>query len=257
MSRGYIAECIILYILLAVYGVVIIRYVSPVFFVFLLFSSATVTFLVHTRRIATPACTFFTVCALIGGISNMRNICDNQYVFIPGILLLFFNTMLIMIFRPKEGKKKAVIGIALAAAVAVTVFEALRYHVPEGIVYYFRDNPVNFTNIFRWLTISNQSSLGFLVPGAAVAFLLFATCGKERAEKSLFLTGAAILAFFGGFLGFFGYKDMASPVLLLSVLIWFCIDELHENKKRIPALVPEIFFTALCFYELAREAFFE
>ena len=35
------------------------------------------------------------------------------------------------------------------------------------------------------------------------------------------------------------------------------IDELHENKKKIPALVPEIFFTALCFYELAREAFFE
>lgn len=256
-NKGYLTECIVLGALALVYSFALIRAVNPLFFLCLLFPTIVSALLSEKRNISAGLCAFFAAASFCTGISNMKTMWENKYVFLPGILMIFVNALLILLFRKfslKSGKDgmNGILLISAAASLIVICAEAFRYRVPENIFTYFSTEPFTFSNVIKRLAVSSQASLGFLIPGAVFTFLLLMTGKKKVPEKASFLLSAAIIAFVGGFLGFFGYKDMASPVILLAVSAALFLSDFPEEKNRLPVYIAEAYLAASCFYDLLR-----
>ena len=267
-NAGYVAECIASAGITGLYAVGASHYVKPVFLLFLLVLSASVFLFVRKRRIASFPFLFFTFTAFSTGFGTMNAMWQEKYVFLPGMVLAIVYGIMTILYRRGILKRPAFFAAGILTAVMAGGYEIARYRIPDGISAYFANHGVSARSVFTWLTISNQASLGFLVPAAGVALILlfaFGVVGKtEKGEQSgefiscdisaLCLTGAAILAFATGFFGFFGYEDMASPLLLVSLSIVISLSEL-QSKEQFPGWgrLPWLFIYVYPLFMVIRE----
>ena len=219
ISKLYFAEALATYLLVGLFVYGASHYMNPIFSLLLFLVSTIALSMIHERKIAALPNYFLTFTAFSCGIGVMQDMWVNWYVLLPGIVLLVIYGVITILYREEKLKKTHYYLIAVFSAFGVSLFEILRYRIPDGIFHYFSEHPLSIKSFFTWLTICSQGSLGFLIPAVGMALVLFFATKDSREEKFICLTGAAIIAFVTGFFGFFGYKDIASPLLLLSVVI--------------------------------------
>ena len=219
ISKLYFTEAVATYLLVGLFVYGVSRYMNPIFSLLLFLLGLLALSLLHERKLTAVGNYFFVFTAFSCGIGNMQEMWTNWYVLLPGIVLLVIYGVITILYREEKLKKVPFYLIAVFSAFGVSIFEILRYRIPDTVIGYFAEHPLNFKSFFTWLTICSQGSLGFLLPAAGMAIVLFLATKDSREEKSICLIGAAILTFVPGFYGYFGYKDIASPLLLLSVVI--------------------------------------
>ena len=234
ISKLYFAESIATYLLVGLFVYGASHYMNPIFSLLLFLLSTLALSLIHERKLAAVPNYFLVFTSFSCGIGVMQDMWVNWYVLLPGIVLLVIYGVITILYREEKLKKTPYYMVAVFSAFGVCIFEILRYRIPDSIFHYFAEHPLNIKSFFTWLTICSQGSLGFLLPAAGMALILFFATKESKEEKGICLIGAAILAFILGFFGFFGYKDIASPLLLLSVVIVSGMNEgLPTEGKRL------------------------
>ena len=244
-KAGYAAKCLVLAAITGLYAVGASHYVKPVFLLFLLIVSASAPLFVRREKIAAVPFLFFAFTAFSTGFGAMNAMWQEKYVFLPGLILVVVYGIMAILYRRGILKRPAFYAAGIITALMAAGYEIARYRISDGITSFFADRGVSVRSVFTWLTVANQATLGFLVPAAGVALILlfaFGVMEKPVDEESsgefrsfdisaLCLLGDGVLAFVTGFFGFFGYEDMASPLLLLCISMVNSAGELQSEGK--------------------------
>ncbi len=249
-SKIYYAECAVTFLLAGYFVFASRNYINPLFSLFLVLLGALSLSLINSRKIASVANFYFTFIAFSCGFGNISDMWANKYVFLPGIILLVVYGVLTILYRENKLKRWMYFVIGITAATGAAIFEMVKYRIPDTVFTYFAEHPLSLKSVLTWFTIASQGSLGFIVPAIGMALVLTFAAKDARSEKILCLSGAAILALCCGLFGFFGYKDIASPLLLLTVVI---VSGLNEGLKNPWGRLVQVFTIGCPLFFLFRE----